>query len=385
MEDKRRDGHETWHRLLQWTKQQTPAERLAGHILRLDGFNSLDPSHPLGGKDGLKDLVAVRESQKWIAAAYFPRGQQPFNVIKTKFQNDSAGVVVNNAQGFVFVTNQELRLSERLELSSFPENIPVEIYHLERVAQILDSPPAYGVRLEFLDIPMSKEDQVSFFAWLESKNTAAISAAFQAERRLLAVEQHRKSQIALQNHSVLLFPLIEYFRAVAWCLTTPMSNRGAESNNSYNPDFNLSDLQDIFKPTLILRFPFYEPAIDRYIKIQSQLLEELASLIKLVDHTNWPELPIICQKVIKVMTEYDYSDVILSSAEVLLGKQPMREHDTELLKASADDDLVIHGSHALDPYRAIALQIKQIMPLVDQIQKIIDDNILQSPTESTHE
>lgn len=193
-------------------KQQTPAERLAGHILRLDGFNSLDPSHPLGGKDGLKDLVAVRDGQKWIAAAYFPREQQPFNSIKSKFINDSAGIAVNGAQGSAFITNQELRISERTKLLNLLDEIPVEIYHLERIAQILDSPPAYGVRLEFLDIPMSKEDQVSFFAWLESRNIEAINSAFQAERRLLAEEQYRKSRVAIQNHSVLLFPLIEYFR-----------------------------------------------------------------------------------------------------------------------------------------------------------------------------
>lgn len=371
----RRDGHETWHRLLQWTKQQTPAERLAGHILRLDGFNSLDPSHPLGGRDGLKDLIAVKDGQKWIAAAYFPRGQQPFNSIKSKFIHDSSGITVNEAYGFAFITNQELRISERTELTNPLGNVPVEIYHLERIAQILDSPAAYGVRLEFLDIPMSKEDQVSFFAWLESKNIAAVTAAFQAERRLLAEEQHRKSQVALQNHSVLLFPVIEHFRVIVWCMTTPLIKRSEKPGYVYNPDFKLSDFQGIFQPTFIFKFPLDEPTIDRYVKIQRQLLEELVSLIKLVDHSYWPELPVLCQKVITAIQDYDYSDFLLSSAKMRLGNQPMREHDVEMLKSSEEDDLVIHGSHGLDPYRALALQIKHTMPLLGEIEQIILENI----------
>lgn len=371
----RRDGHETWHRLLQWTKQQTPAERLAGHILRLDGFNSLDPSHPLGGRDGLKDLIAVKDGQKWIAAAYFPRGQQPFNSIKSKFIHDSSGITVNEAYGFAFITNQELRISERTELTNSLGNVPVEIYHLERIAQILDSPPAYGVRLEFLDIPMSKEDQVSFFAWLESKNTAAVTAAFQAERRLLAAEQHRKSQVALQNHSVLLFPVIEHFKAVVCYMTTPYNKIPENPNYIYNADFKLSDFQDIFKPIANLKFPLYEPIIDRYIKIQRRLLEELVSLLKLVDHSYWPELPVLCQKVITAMQEYDYSEFLLSSEKMRVGNQPMREFDVEMLKNSEEDDLVMHGSHALNPYRALALQIKHTMPLLAEIEQIILENV----------
>ena len=53
MNRRRTDGDETWTRLLSWTKGQKPSERLASHILRADGYKSIDPSHPLGGQDGL--------------------------------------------------------------------------------------------------------------------------------------------------------------------------------------------------------------------------------------------------------------------------------------------------------------------------------------------
>ncbi len=39
-----------------------------------------------------------------------------------------------------------------------------DIYHLERILNILDVPKNYGVRLEFLGIELTKEEQVSYFA-----------------------------------------------------------------------------------------------------------------------------------------------------------------------------------------------------------------------------
>lgn len=163
------DGRETWSRLLNWDKGQTPAERLAAIILANEGYRNVDPSHPLGGKDGLKDLVLSSGGKPWIGAVYFPRGQQSFSVIKEKFIHDLEGVTKNNAMGMVFVTNQELRLSERKILCDSDPKIDVQIYHLERIASILNLPSSYGIRMEFLDIEMTKEEQLAYFANQDEK------------------------------------------------------------------------------------------------------------------------------------------------------------------------------------------------------------------------
>lgn len=78
---RRSDGRETWHRLLEWDKGQAPAERLAAVVLLSDGFRNVDPSHPLGGRDGLKDMILTNNGTKWIGAVYFPRGQQIFQIL----------------------------------------------------------------------------------------------------------------------------------------------------------------------------------------------------------------------------------------------------------------------------------------------------------------
>jgi hypothetical protein len=148
---------ETWHRLREWTTSQAPSERLAAQILSHDGFTGIDPSHPLGGKDGGKDAVCWKNGQKWIMAVHFPRGQKSFRAIKKKFLDDFKGAKANDAEGFAFVTNQELMLAQREELGDASGSIPVEIYHLERITGILDEPAMGGVRKQFLgiDIPQN--------------------------------------------------------------------------------------------------------------------------------------------------------------------------------------------------------------------------------------
>lgn len=161
---RRNDGRETWYRLLEWDKGQTSAERMAAIILSNEGFRNIDPSHPLGGRDGLKDMVVSYNGSKWVGAVYFPRGQKDFSEIKDKFIHDLEGVKQNEANGIAFITNQEIRLSERKIISEIDASVDVQIYHLERIASLLNSPQYYGVRMEFLEIEMNKEEQLAFFA-----------------------------------------------------------------------------------------------------------------------------------------------------------------------------------------------------------------------------
>jgi len=160
---RRKDGRETWNRLLNWDKGQTPSERLASLILTSQEYKNVDPSHPLGGQDGGKDVLVSKDELNLVAGVYFPRGQKSFKEIKEKFLEDFEGVEKNGADGIVFITNQEIRLSERTALINLGKGKPVEIYHLERISLILNSPENYGTRLEFLDIAMTKEEIIALY------------------------------------------------------------------------------------------------------------------------------------------------------------------------------------------------------------------------------
>ena len=142
---------ETFHRLQEWTDGQAQAEKLAAQILYAEGFRDVDPSHPFGGPDGLKDALAAKDGKRWVMAAYFPRRQKPFGEIERKFAHDLAGIAANAADGIAFVTNQELTLSQRETLAAMTSG-PVELMHVYRVVTVLDRPDMHPVRAQFLYI-----------------------------------------------------------------------------------------------------------------------------------------------------------------------------------------------------------------------------------------
>jgi Fic family protein len=64
--------------------------------------------------------------------------------------------------------NQHLTLKNRISLKNSGSETD-EIYDLQRIASILDSPPGYGARLSYLRIQMTLEEQVSFFSTLQDQ------------------------------------------------------------------------------------------------------------------------------------------------------------------------------------------------------------------------
>lgn len=145
---------ETWHRLREWTAGQAPSERLAAQVLDAEGYEAIDPTHPLGGPDGGADALVMKDGGRWVMAVYFPRGQQTIGDITKKFTADLAAAKKKapDLVGFVFVTNQELALAERRDLCALGDSIEIDLIHLERLTMILDTPRMSQVREQFLDI-----------------------------------------------------------------------------------------------------------------------------------------------------------------------------------------------------------------------------------------
>jgi hypothetical protein len=141
---------ETWHRLRDWTNGSAPSERLAAQVLKIEGFSSLDPSHPLGGPDGGTDGLCLRGGKRWAMAVYFPRGQQATRVTRRKFISDAEKARLAGVDGIAFVTNQEITHSTRTNFIGMAAPMLVEIFHLERLTAILDHPPMHPVRAQFL-------------------------------------------------------------------------------------------------------------------------------------------------------------------------------------------------------------------------------------------
>lgn len=172
-------GKETRDRLLNWDYGSTTAELLCSQVLTAEGYEGVDPQHPFGGPDGKKDSLCKKDGLRFVGGYYFPRGQQTFSEIETKFLSDFEGVSVNDADAFVFVTNQELKIGERKSLSNHGKEKPVQIIHLYRLANILNSPVNYGIRQEYLQIDMNREELVAFFKQMDIANLTRFDAVYQ--------------------------------------------------------------------------------------------------------------------------------------------------------------------------------------------------------------
>jgi len=152
--------------LINWRSGNTEAERLGAKILIIDGYESIDPQSPLGGPDGLKDIVCEKNGWKYVAACYFGSDQKEYKRIEEKYLHDLEGVERNDADGILFITNQHITPSERQKLVKLAEDkdSTAIIYHREKLVSILDSPLGYGIRLDIFGIEMTKEEQTSFFS-----------------------------------------------------------------------------------------------------------------------------------------------------------------------------------------------------------------------------
>lgn len=194
--------------LRDWRYGQTQAERLVAALLHLEGYDEVDPQHPLGGPDGLKDVLCRKDGVSWVAAAYFPPTLATVRDIKVKFMHDFAGVASNNAQALAFFVNQPLTIGERQEILSQAGHTRTELYHLERIRSLLDAPKGCGIRLEYLRIPMTEAEQWAFWSSM-SQDVVRKLVDHEARRdaQMRAVEE--KLNLILERTNALGYALID--------------------------------------------------------------------------------------------------------------------------------------------------------------------------------
>jgi hypothetical protein len=185
--------------LKDWRYGPAQAERLCSALLHLEGFSDVDPQHPLGGRDGRKDVLCKRGGYLWVTAVYFAATRVRFPRIKKKFMDDFEGVRRNKASGYVFFVNQSLTIGERDKLLKLSYPIDTVIFNLERMRALLDSPKGCGTRLEYLRIPMTPEEQVSFFS---AMNYEVIRKLLDDEARFSGFGA-KIDEVLIQNREVL--------------------------------------------------------------------------------------------------------------------------------------------------------------------------------------
>ena len=73
-----------------------------------------------------------------------------------------------------------MTLGERTELQKIAGNVPVDLYHLERISSLLDTPINYGIRFEFLQIRMTDEEIIAFYSQRDKDHLAQLAEVTEA-------------------------------------------------------------------------------------------------------------------------------------------------------------------------------------------------------------
>lgn len=180
----------TRNALINWGNGSAEGEYLAAAILLIEDYESVDPSHPQGGPDLGKDLKCQKEGLIFVGACYFPPDstQKKFTDLRNKFKADLKGVKKHGPDGFLFLTNMKVSLKERKTLEALAQKDRLKvcnIYHLEKIRALLDSPLGYGAREKFLAIVMSDSERTSALQADKVKTVARMDQRIAAQKKLL--------------------------------------------------------------------------------------------------------------------------------------------------------------------------------------------------------
>ena len=168
------DSRLTEERLRGWLdSNQVQRERLCAQLLpTLGPYSHVEPRRPKGGPDGARDLQAVFNDQFVIwAGVGFRNSAKDDNEdkawVKKKFKDDLSAAMEENGslRGFVFLTNIDLTPREQDELRdlAIAKRLGhVAVFVRERLRLALDSVEGWGYRLQFLEIEMTREEQLTF-------------------------------------------------------------------------------------------------------------------------------------------------------------------------------------------------------------------------------
>jgi hypothetical protein len=180
---------------------QSTRERMCLALLPLLGpFTREQPRRPKGGPDGGRDIEAVYEGRTtiWGAVGFRNGGGSDVEArtqAEKKFKTDINRALEENASltGFVFFTNVDLTPGIKEDLVQYANGrgvTVVDVFDVERLRHVLDSPEGLIPRLQYLDIPMSPTEQAALVSKFGSQLQNAVIARFdRVEQTLAAMER----------------------------------------------------------------------------------------------------------------------------------------------------------------------------------------------------
>lgn len=203
---------------------QLHREQMCRALLSIDKrFVDVRPRHPHGGPDGGRDIEATfRKEHKAYGAVGFVNQANDSNkqktIIRKKFKEDleSALNAEEKPAVFIFFTNINLTIGEKDDLVKRAKATGLtfcEIIDRERLRISLDSPDGFAVRFQYLGLPLSEEEQASFFAKWGDDIQSVISTGFQRIEKTLDRVLFLQEALDVMSSLTLSFELDRTYKA----------------------------------------------------------------------------------------------------------------------------------------------------------------------------
>lgn len=176
---------------------QRDREQMCRAILAMDRrYTDVRPRHPHGGPDGGRDIEAIFDGDRIAyGAAGFANSandsSEQKNTIRAKFQSDLKSALRANPglKVFVFFTNLHFTMGEQNAMKTEAKDAGIEhcdVLDRERLRIELDSPAGFFIRFQYLNMPLSPEEQASFLSRYGDQLQDVVSTGFGRIERTLS-------------------------------------------------------------------------------------------------------------------------------------------------------------------------------------------------------
>lgn len=193
---------------------QLHREQMCLALLKNDRrFTNVTPRQPHGGADGGRDMEALyKDRDKTFGAVGFINqandSQEQRKQIIKKFKDDLTRAIQaeKSLSVFIFFTNIRFTVYEKDSLIMHAKEAGIsicEIWDREVLRIGLDATDGFCIRYQYLGIPLSEEEQASFFARWGDDIQSFISTGFQkVEKKLNDIIFYQIANEVLQNLSI---------------------------------------------------------------------------------------------------------------------------------------------------------------------------------------
>ena len=184
----------------------------------------------------------------------------------------------------------------------------------------------------------------------------------QAEQEEKEKDAYRGAEVAkLLGRYNLLQPLIAEHRLCVNEVTNPLEN--GSNNRKYDPNFQVSDLRDIYSPSMRLAKVSNKSVIEHYFSSLEKLTSELSGVVKNVDLRLFSSLEENCLEFIRSYHLFDFSEAMIGAKNAKNMIEMTRKWIEEW-----EGEPEFRQSNSLNSYMALFHQIKRHMELLDKIE-----------------